>query len=483
MKNKLLLLLCVFLAGVARSQTTVVIKPDSAHAYNAQVIDYPGLLNSNYGNYTVMAAHIWTNGSTTWHMRSFIKFDLSAIPANAVILSATLDLYADDPTTTFSGNPSTPMNGSNNACTVRRITQPWNVSTITWNNQPSDTSINQAILPTSVNTSQDYLGTDVRAMVQDMLQYGNYGFKITPVATTPSNSMIFRTSTNADTASRPVLTVVYTLDSVYADLGPDKNACAGSTVVLNAVNGGGYPPFSYSWTAIGDTLSCTNCKTPSATITQNSTFICTITDSHNSVSTDTVNYTLSGGVNQLQASFVNSNISCSQPIDTTIATVTGGVLPLTYQWGDGFSSNGGDNEMHYYLQSGSYIVEITDSTGCSISVLNNITNSTVGVSLAQAVKPICAEDTTGSISLTVTGGTPPYQYHWVTGQNTSSLTNITAGSYSVTVTDNNGCSSLFYHNLMPDNDAWGYYVYLDPTNANCGNNGSVEATVANGVAP
>jgi hypothetical protein len=416
-------------------------------------------------------------------MRGFLKFDLSSIPANAVILNAALDLYADNPTTTFSGNPTTPMNGTNNACTVRRITQPWNNMTITWNNQPSDTNANQVVLPTSVSAGQDYIGTDVRQLVQDMVLYGNYGFKIQPVATQPSNSMIFRTGYYTDSTYRPKLTVVYTIDSMTADLGPDRTSCTGSTAILNAANNGGFPPFTYAWQATGDPLSCANCKNPSVVLTQNSTFICTITDAHNTIAVDTINFTISGGVNQMQASFSNSNISCSNSVDTTVATVVNGIAPITFQWGDGFSSIGGDGEIHNYLQSGIYIINISDSTGCSISVFDTITNSSVNVTLTQAVQPACAGDTTGSIIIAANGGTSPYHYHWVTGNNTPTLLDAAAGAYSVTVTDNNGCSTIFYHNLAPVSDVWAYYVYADGTNANCGNNGTVTAVASEGVPP
>ena len=56
--------------------------------------------------------------------------------------------------------------------------------------------------------------------------------------------------------------------------------------------------------------------------------------------------------------------------------------------------------------------------------------------------PVCHGDATGYISLVMDGGNSPYSYAWSNGATSSSISNLTAGSYLVTVTDNNGVSSV-----------------------------------------
>lgn len=188
------------------------LRPDAAAGKDAQVNDYGANASTNFGSSPVIASYVWTNG-TVFNNKFYLQFDLSGVPANAVIDIATLDLYADNPTTTFVGNPSTPMNGSDNASAIKRVTAAWNENTVTWNNQPTSTTTNQGILPQSTSATQNYLGVDVKQLVQDMITYGNNGFLIEPITTQPSNSMIFRSSDNADSASHPRLNICYSIPS------------------------------------------------------------------------------------------------------------------------------------------------------------------------------------------------------------------------------------------------------------------------------
>ena len=207
---KQLLLFCwILINSIATAQTTLILQPNGQLGKDAQVNDLSSNVDVNFGSSPVFASYVWTNG-TTFTNKALLQFDLSTIPANAVIVSASLDLYADNPTTTFVGNPSTPMNGTNNASYVNRITQPWTESTVTWNNQPTVTTTNQVLLPTSTSATQNYLGVDVKQLVEDMLAYGNNGFMIEPVSNSPSNSMVFRSSDYSDSTFRPRLTIVYT---------------------------------------------------------------------------------------------------------------------------------------------------------------------------------------------------------------------------------------------------------------------------------
>lgn len=204
--NNLLLLMLICIG--ANAQTTIVLRPDGSSGKDSEVSDYGSNANTNYGDVAVFASYVWTNG-TVFREKALLQFDLSSIPADATITSASLDLYADNPTTTFVGSPSTPMNGSNNASYIRRITASWDEHTVTWNNQPSVTSTNQVTLPNSTSTTQDYIGTDVTQLVKDLITYGNNGWMIEQVTTSPSNSMIFRSSDYSDSTYRPRLTITY----------------------------------------------------------------------------------------------------------------------------------------------------------------------------------------------------------------------------------------------------------------------------------
>ena len=264
---------------------------------------------------------------------------------------------------------------------------------------------------------------------------------------------------------------------------PGQTACNGSQIILNPLVSGGVPPYVYSWTSTGDSLSCYNCANPSVTLSQNSTYIVTVKDANNTVVYDTVNYTISGTSSAIQVNLSNTNISCSNPFDTTTAVVTNGVVPLTFYWGDGTSGTGASTALHTYQQSGVYIFTVSDSSGCVTSVLDTVQNFAVAITLAGAVPPVCIYDSTGAIKVAASGGTPPYTYLWNNGATIDSITHLTAGDYSVTVTDATLCATQFLYGLSPANDGWDYYINLAPTEPNCSNNGTITASAYGGIAP
>lgn len=214
MKKLYALLVCAIALSGLQAQTIVIIKL-GPNGKDSQVSDYSANANQNYGNSPVFASYVWDNNGTanTFMQRALVQFDLSQIPANATITNAVLDLYADNPTTTFVGNPSTPMNGTNNASYLRRITSAWGEQTVTWNNQPSTTSTNEVILPNSTSATQDYLGVDITQLIQDIISNGDNGFMVEPVTTLAGNSMIFRSGDYADSTYWPTLTVTYTAET------------------------------------------------------------------------------------------------------------------------------------------------------------------------------------------------------------------------------------------------------------------------------
>lgn len=272
--------------------------------------------------------------------------------------------------------------------------------------------------------------------------------------------------------------------SMSVDAGSVQTICNNSYVIFDPVVSGGVPPFSYAWTATGNALSCSNCLHPSVTVTQNSSYIVTVTDVNGKTASDTIDFTMSGTTSALQLTLVKPNsIDCTHPVDTTYAQVTNGTEPVNFHWGDGATQIGTLTELHMYSQVGIYVISVTDSLGCINSAFDTVVNTGINISIDHVAQPICVGDTSGVVVLNVTGGVQPYSYEWSDGSTTAQLDTVPAGSYSVTVSDVNSCTAIFDYNLNPANDAWGYYVYLTATDANCGNTGAVLADVQNGVPP
>ncbi|RVT70600.1 adhesin, partial [Flavobacterium sufflavum] len=118
-------------------------------------------------------------------------------------------------------------------------------------------------------------------------------------------------------------------------------------------------------------------------------------------------------------------------------TPTGGTGPYTFNWGGGITT-----EDRTGLAAGSYSVTITDANGCTGTVSGiTLTQPAAAVSGTTVVTNVaCNGGTTGAINLTPTGGTGPYTFNWGGGITTEDRTGLAAGSYSVTITDANGCT-------------------------------------------
>lgn len=116
-------------------------------------------------------------------------------------------------------------------------------------------------------------------------------------------------------------------------------------------------------------------------------------------------------------------------------TVDQGSSPYTYDWNPAGNTQDLNN-----ITAGNYTVTITDDNGCSRSYSFDIENpEEILLSLTPA-DVSCAGGSDGDISLNVTNGTPAFSYDWSPGTaNTQNLNNVQAGTYTVTVTDDDGC--------------------------------------------
>ena len=140
--------------------------------------------------------------------------------------------------------------------------------------------------------------------------------------------------------------------------------------------------------------------------------------------------------------YTSTQVSCFGLSDGGIdLTILNGVPPFSYVWSgaNGFSSNLEDISN---LVAGNYFVTVTDNN--LVSVTENIAISEpLSISLTFSIDEITnLGGSDGGVNLTVTGGFFPYTYLWSNGETTQNLVNISAGTYSVTVSDYNSCTEV-----------------------------------------
>lgn len=191
---------------------------------------------------------------------------------------------------------------------------------------------------------------------------------------------------------------------------------------------GGVGMISYSWN--------TNPVQTTATATGLGAAIYTVTVNDSIGCTDSVTVQIAN-LNTLALSTTGiQNAKCAGD-STGQATVlpTGGTTPYSYLW-----SNGDSTQNVVALPAGQHTVTVTDAIGCSGMTTVTITEPTA-ISGSSSTTPDTSGAGSGTITATLSGGTPPYTYAWNTSpiQTTATATGLTAGPYTLLAMDSNGC--------------------------------------------
>jgi gliding motility-associated-like protein len=202
------------------------------------------------------------------------------------------------------------------------------------------------------------------------------------------------------------------------------NGATGSATVT--VNGGAIGPYSFRWSNGSTSETIGNLTAGTYTVT--------VTDGAFCTGTQSIQIQSGTGAGSLNLQMSSTNSSCGGATGTASVAVTGGTAPYTYLWNTGASTPSVSN-----LAGGNYTVSVTDANGCVnsasviVQTLGNLT-----ATLTQA--PSFCGSANGSAAVNdVSGGRAPYTYLWSNGATTSAITNVGIGSYTVTVTDVNGC--------------------------------------------
>jgi len=149
----------------------------------------------------------------------------------------------------------------------------------------------------------------------------------------------------------------------------------------------------------------------------------------------------------IAATVQQANVSCFG-LNNGSATfaIEGGLEPYEIRWSNGSLGSSVDA-----LAVGSYQVTISDGSACELVQQVIINQPSEILPNPNYTQPLCFGDETGSISLLVIGGVSPYQYDWSNGIKTSVLSNIPSGTYTLTITDTNNCTSIKIFTLaQPD---------------------------------
>lgn len=141
--------------------------------------------------------------------------------------------------------------------------------------------------------------------------------------------------------------------------------------------------------------------------------------------------------NTVQATLQTTPVSCGGTCDGSItATVTGGVGPYTYNW-----SNGGTTASISNLCAGVYTLTVSDAGGCTFTTQATVQTAANTLQLSfQVSDESCQNLCDGTIAAIVSGGATPYTYSWSNGGSSALINNLCDADYSLTVTDNNGCT-------------------------------------------
>ncbi len=163
------------------------------------------------------------------------------------------------------------------------------------------------------------------------------------------------------------------------------------------------------------------------------TYSVTVTDDNNCQAVTSVTITEPA---QLTVGTTTIDATCSQSNGSATATPAGGTSPYTYLWSDGQTT-----PIASGLPSGSYSVIVTDANGCTVTdnvTINDLAGQTITIS--SSVDVSCNGGNDGSATVSISGGTTPYTILWSSGGSGTIETGLSAGTYTVTVTDANGCT-------------------------------------------
>ncbi len=238
---------------------------------------------------------------------------------------------------------------------------------------------------------------------------------------------------------------------------------------------GGTSPYSYDWYDANNMIL--NNFSPNLTNIPAGDYSVVVTDENGCI--DSLQFTILQP-DALQHDFIVEDVLCFGFSTGSIQlNLSGATPPFTYAWSEGSSTQNINN-----LPAGDYTVTVTDANGCEYILETTVSQPGAELNVSTFVTDArCYGDSTGHVEATVTGGTSPYTFLWSTGQTSSSIHYVPAGTYTLTVTDGNGCISYSGGTVNQPDEPVTVDAVVSPALCFGSEDGSVELNIYGGTLP
>jgi gliding motility-associated-like protein len=425
---------CVYTKSYLVAEPTLVLSTQQVATQVSCFGDNSGSITITPSGGTAPYSYSWNTGSTNSSISNLLAGNYSVLVTDANGCTSNLLSTITQPTNVLTSSATTtPVNCSGNANGSISLTPSGGTAPYTylWNNNATTQNLNSLIA-------------------------GVYTVTITDAN---SCTYVYSSSIQQPIA---VLSTTYLVQDV---------ACfGGATGIINSLPIGGTAPYTYSWS---NGLTSANLSNVSA-----GTYTLTITDANGCTFSQPV--TVSQPIAAVAATNTTTNINCHGDLTGTInVTVSGGLGNYSFQW-----NNGATTEDLNALAPGNYLLVVTDQNGCTASTSASISQPSMSTNINLVSQPVsCFGMQNGAVTSTVVGGTGPYIYIWNTGATSDNISGVSAGIYTITVTDNNGCSASTTTTISEPTAILDANLTVSAANCVTNQMGNINVSILGGTAP
>ncbi|MDX2362573.1 MAG: gliding motility-associated C-terminal domain-containing protein [Crocinitomicaceae bacterium] len=253
--------------------------------------------------------------------------------------------------------------------------------------------------------------------------------------------------------------------------------CFGNgTGAVDMTPAGGTTPYNYTWATSGSVILSQSTEDLVDLVTD--TYLLTLTDDNGCILNSSV--FVDQPAAPLSISGTTTEVLCFGGNNATIdITVLGGTQNYTYAW-----DNGSVVEDPALLTAGTYGVVVTDANGCQISDSYTITEPLEPLVATIELSPVtCMGGNDGYALSEVSGGTGAYSYDWSDGTTMENAYNLVAGTYTLTVTDGNGCTAFTGGDILEPTTIVDLIYIVNDVLCFGGSDGQISMTPFGGTAP